>query len=102
MSKSHREKALDLIELSVDEGTSKEERLAAAWNAAKIIHKYDLLASPLDELLGSKNDAVRAASTVLDRIMDPEFVDSVKTIGAQFSRRSGGGGDSRRRRRRRR
>lgn len=94
---SHRRKAKDLIELAVGDNTPKEERLAAAFNAAKLIHKYDLLASPLDELLGSENETVRAATTVLDKITDPDFIDSVKTIGSQIS---GGGGRRRRRRRR--
>lgn len=104
MSSAQRKKARDLIELAVDENTPKEERLAAAFNAAKLIHKYDLLASPLDELLGSENETIRAASTVLDRITDPAFIDSVKTIGRGLSRREreGGGEGGRRRRRRRR
>jgi len=102
MSRAQRKKAHDLIELAVDENTPKEERLAVAFNAAKLIHKYDLLASPLDELLGSENETIRAASTVLDRITDPDFISSVKTIGRGLSRREGGGESRRRGRRRRR
>lgn len=99
MSAAQRQKARDLIELAVNERTDEKEQIVAALRAVKLIHKYDLLASPLDELLGSKNETVRAASTVLDRITDPDFIDSVKTIGSQLSRRGGTG--SRRRRRRR-
>jgi len=97
-----RQRAIDLIELALDEGTTLDERRNAAVKAVKYIDKHELLASPLDELLGSQNKTVRAASTVLDRIMDPEFVDSVKTIGQQFIRRGGGGESSSGRRRRRR
>ena len=102
MSADHRQKALDLMELALDENTTIDERRNAALKAVKHIDKYDLLESPFDDLLGSKNKTVRAASTVLDRIMDPEFVDSVKTIGAQFTRRGRDDGGGRRRRRRRR
>ena len=102
MSKSHRKKALDLIELALDENTTESERLVAAMSAVKLIDKYDMLASPFDELLGSQNDAIRAASTIVDRITDPDFVDSVKTITSQFGKGGGGEGGGRRRRRRRR
>lgn len=93
-----RQRAKDLIELAVDDRTPEKERFSAALKAVGLIHKHDLLASPLDELLGSKNETVRAASRVIDRITDPDFIDSVKTIGGHISRTRGGG---RRRSRRR-
>lgn len=96
---SHRQKARDLIELAHDKSTSEDERVSAALRAVGLIRKHDLLASPLDDLLGSKNETIRAASTVLDKLTDPDFIDSVKTIGGQVAsarRRSSG----RRRRRR--
>ena len=97
----YRQKARDLIELAHDDGTTEEERVSAAMKAVRLIHKHDLLASPLDELLGSKNETIRAASTVLDRITDPDFIDSVKTISGQVaSARRRSAGDRRRRRRR--
>ena len=98
---SSRQKARDLIELAHDEGTTDSERIASAMKAVKLIRKHDLLASPLDDLLGSKNEAVRAASTVLDKLTDPDFIDSVRTLGGQVaSARRRSAGDRRRRRRR--
>lgn len=96
-----RRKALDLVELALDEKTTEDERLVAAMSVVKLIDKYDLLSSPFEELLGSKNDAIRAASTIVDRIADPDFIDSVKTISSQISGRGRGGERLRRRRRRR-
>lgn len=93
----YRQRAKDLIELAVDDRTPEKERIASALKAVGLIRKHDLLASPLDDLLGSRNETVRAASTVLDRITDPDFLDSVKTIGAQFARSRGKGRRSRRR-----
>ena len=44
-----REKAKDLIELALNDGTTAEERSAAAYRAIKIVHKYKLLdPTPLD------------------------------------------------------
>lgn len=104
---NQRQRAKDLIELAVDDGTPEKERLAAALKAVGLIHKYDLLASPLDDLLGSKNETVRAVSTVVERATDPDFLGALKTIGGQIAAaRRGGRGDGepqgRRRRRSRR
>ena len=104
-----RQKALDLIELAHDESTSDSERVSAAMKAIKLIRRHDLLASPLGDLLGSKNETVRAVSSVIDKFTDPAFIDNIKTIGGQVAaaRRGAGGddggdGEGRRRRRRRR
>lgn len=91
-----RQKALDLIELALDESTTEEERRSAAVKAVKCIDRHDLLAP------GSRNEAVRAVSSVVDTITDPNFTDSVKTITDLFTGRGSGGEGSRRRRRRRR
>ncbi len=93
-----RQKALDLIELALDDSTTEEECRSAAMTAVKFIDKHDLLVPD------SRNDAVRAVSSVVDTITDPDFVDRVKTITDVFTRRGGSGGEgsSRRRRRRRR
>lgn len=97
----YRQKARDLIELAHDESTTEEERVSAAMKAVGLIYKHDLLASPLDDLLGSRNETVRAASTVIDKITDPDFIDSVKTISGQVaSVRRRSAGDRRRKRRR--
>lgn len=88
MSKrSPREKAKDLIELALDDGTSDAERATAAFRALKIIRKYDLLSSPLDVLDGSSNKNVKAAKKVLETLGDPELVSSVKALAGLFRRR---------------
>ncbi len=89
-----RQKALDLIELALDEGVTEEEGRSAAVKAVKFIDKYDLLASN-----GSENDTVRAVSTAVGTVM--EAIDSVKKTADQFTRRGGDDGSRRRRRRRR-
>ncbi len=91
-----RQKALDLIELALDESTTEEESRSAAVKAVKFIDKHDLLA------LDSRNEAVRAVSSVVDTITDPDFIDRVKTITGAFTGRGDSGDGGRRRRRRRR
>lgn len=100
VSEDPKETALNLIDLALNDGTTEEERRSAAVKAVKFIDKHNLLAHPLDELFGSKNPTVRAVSTVVDKITDPDFIDSVKTITGQFTRRGSGGGRRRRSRRR--
>lgn len=100
VSEDPRETAFNLMDLALNDGTTEEERRSAAVKAVKFIDKHDLLASPLDELLGSKNEAVRAVSSVVDTITDPSFTDSVKTIADLLTRRGSGGGRRRRSRRR--
>lgn len=90
-----RQKALDLIELALDEATTEEEGRSAAVKAVKLIDKHDLLAST-----GSENDTVRAVSTAVGTVM--EAINSVKNTADQFTRRGDSGDGGRRRRRRRR
>lgn len=92
--KTPRQKAADLIELVMDEEGSENERVSAAMKAVAIIHKHDLLASPLDDLLGSENETVKAASTILDTLTNPDFIGAAKKIAG----RVGNGGRRRRRR----
>jgi hypothetical protein len=74
----HRQKAKDLIELSADEGTSPDERVAAASRACALIRKYDLLSNPLD-LLG-KNETVRAVKAVAEVLSSSDLKENVGTI----------------------
>jgi hypothetical protein len=76
------------VALAADDRTPQEERANAAVAAVSIIHEHELLSS-------SHNDAVRAVSTVVERAMDPDFVDAVKTLFSTASKARG-----RRRRRR--
>lgn len=94
--KSPRQKAHDLIELAMDEDGNEKERVSSAMKAVAIIHKYELLSSPLDDLLGSENETVKAASTVIDTLTNPDFLGAAKKIA---SRMGGSRGGSRRRRR---
>lgn len=94
VSEDPRQTALDLIELALDDGTTEEEGRSAAVKAVKFIDKHDLLAP------GSRNEAVRAVSSVVDTITDPSFTNSVKTITDLFTGRGSGGGRRRRSRRR--
>ncbi len=91
-----RQRARHLIGLALDESTTEAERRSAAVTAVEHIDKHDLLAP------GSRNEAVRAVSSVVDTIIDPRFTDSVKTITDLFTRGGDSGEGSRRRRRRRR
>lgn len=90
-----RQRALHLIELALGETNENEQRNAAV-KAVKFIDKHDLLA------LDSRNEAVRAVSSVVDTVTDPDFVDRVKTIAGAFTRRGDSGDEDGRRRRRRR
>jgi len=81
-----RKKARGLVALAVDERTPREERIAAALRAVKIIAKYDLLASPLDGILDNSNETVQAAKTIFDFVTDPKLSASVKTVADRFKR----------------
>lgn len=63
--------------------------------AVKHIDRHGLL----DQV---ENETVRAVSTLFDKVMDPDVIDSAKKISSLFNRSDGGEGGSRRRRRRRR
>ena len=77
-----REKAKDLIALALNEGTTAEERSAAAYRAIKIINKYKLLdPTPLDGIL--ENETVRAVKTVADKFADPELIGGLKELFKQ-------------------
>jgi hypothetical protein len=82
---SKRQQAKDLIELAVDERTPEKERLNSAVKAVAIIHKYNLLSSPLDAL--NDNETVRAVTTIVEKFADPDLMSSVKTIGREIGRR---------------
>ena len=74
-----RQKAQDLIDLALDEGTTIEERRNAAMRAVKFIDKYDLLSRPFEG-----NDTIQAAVDVIDKLADPSIMDSFKKIGEKI------------------
>jgi hypothetical protein len=80
-----RQKARDLIELALEENGDDKERIAAAMKALRIIRKYDLLSSPLDGLLSSDNETVKAATSIFEKLTDPDLVNSVKKISGRIS-----------------
>ena len=80
-----RQKAKDLIELALEENGDDKERIAAAMKALRIIRKYDLLSSPLDGLLSSDNETIKAATSIFEKLTDPDLVSSVKKISSRIS-----------------
>ena len=84
---SKHQQAKDLIELAIDERTPEKERIVSAMKAVAIIHKYDLLTSPLDVLREVDNETVRAATTIFEKVTDPDLMSSLKKIGNQIGRR---------------
>jgi len=87
MSAKVRQKVKDLIELAVDDGGEDMERAAAAMRAVKLIRKYELLDSPLDELLGGGGgETIQATVTIFEAITDPTLRKSVKKIAERFRR----------------
>lgn len=79
-----RAKVKALIELSLNDGATSEERSSSAIRAIKIIRKYQLLDTlPLDGIL--ENDTVRAVKTVADKLTDPEFTGGLKELFKQVS-----------------
>jgi hypothetical protein len=84
---SKRQQAKDLIELAVDDRTPEKERLNSAMKAIAIIHKYDLLSSPIDALNEIDNETIRAATKIVEKITDPDLVSSLKKIGSHIGRR---------------
>lgn len=85
MSAKLRQKARDLIELAVNEGTTDKERVTAAMQAVKIIRTHDLLASPLD-FIDSENETVSAAKSILEVLTDPKLTANVKKVASRFRR----------------
>jgi hypothetical protein len=83
---SARQKARDLIELAAREDTPEKERVSAAVKAVALIRKHDLLSSPLDVMSEIDNDTVRAATSIFEKLTDPDLVDSVKHIGSALKR----------------
>ncbi len=99
---NHRQRAKDLINLAADPRTPENERVNAMVQAVKLIKEHDLLASPLDALIGD-NETVRAASTVFQHLASPEFVESMKKVASALGsarKAVGGGGRGSGRRRR--
>jgi hypothetical protein len=81
-----RQKAKDLMALSLDERTPEKERLSAAFKALQIIERHGLLDSPLEGILGSDNEAIKAGVTIFEKLTDPTFVGSVKKVAGGLSR----------------
>ena len=95
-----RDTAKKLIETATDDRTPEKERVNAMVQAVRIIKQHDLLATPLDGLLDSSNETVKAASTIFSSLTNPDFVAGVKQIAKGLGgvrRPAGGGGRARRR-----
>lgn len=84
MSAKARKKAKDLVRLALDERTPDKERERASRTVCKIIDKYNLLDSPLDDMLGGGNEKVAAAAQIFETLTDPGLVASVKTVSKLF------------------
>lgn len=87
-----RQRAKDLMTLALDERTPEKERLSAAFKALQTIRKHGLLDSPLEGLLGSDNETVKAGMTIFEKLTDPAFVGSVKKVAGGLSRTRRRGG----------
>jgi hypothetical protein len=90
---NYRQKAKDLVNLATDERTPERERVNATVQALRLIKEHDLLASPLDALIGvGSNETVKAASSVFSHLTSPDFIESAKkVVNALGSVRKGGG-----------
>ena len=83
-----RQKVKDLMTLALDERTPDKERVTSAFQALKMIDKYDLLSSPLDGIMDNvNNETVQAAGSIFQKLTDPDFVSSVKKVGRAISSR---------------
>lgn len=91
----YRQKALSLIELALDDEAPSGERASAALRAVEIIDKYDLIS-------GGQSEVGETVSNIVDRVTDPEFINSMRDVGDRFFGRQGREGSEGRRRRRRR
>lgn len=83
---NHRAKAKSLVELAVHEDTPEKEKFVSALKAVAMIHKYDLLSSPLDGLLDGNDETISAAKTIFETLSDPDLVSSVKKVAGRFKR----------------
>jgi hypothetical protein len=96
---NYRQKAKDLVNLATDERTPEKERLNAMVQAVRLIKQHDLLSGPLDGLLNTDNETVRAATTVFSSLTHPDFVGAVKQVAKNFgTRKAPAGGRTTRRR----
>ena len=77
-----RQKALDLIDLALDEGTTVEERRTAAMQAVKFIDRNDLLTRPFEG-----NETVQAAMNVAETLTNSDLVGNVKKLFDEVKRR---------------
>ena len=82
-----RQKVKDLIVLALDERTPEKERIAAAFGALKIIDRHDLVSSPLDGIMNSDNESVKAAATIFEHLSNPDLVSSIKKVAGGLRRR---------------
>jgi hypothetical protein len=81
-----RQKARGLVELAMNDGTTEKERLSAAIKAVGLIHKHDLLASPLDGLLDNSDETVQAATHVFNALTNPDLTKNLKKVADRFRR----------------
>lgn len=75
-----RQKAKDLVELAFDDRTPDKERAIAAMKAVAVIRKYDLLSSPIDDILKIDNETVRAVGGIFEALTDTKLKRDVKTV----------------------
>lgn len=88
-----RQRALDLIAIALDAGTSTEEGRTAAVQAIKHIDNYDLLSErKRHEAVQEAVNVVDTFTDVVDTIKSSNVLDSLKKLGDQI-------GEARRRRR---
>jgi hypothetical protein len=84
---SARKKAKDAVNLALDEGTTIQEQIAAAFTVCKLIEKYDLLDSPLDTLIGSDNEIIGSIANIVQKtIGDPSLTRDIKKIISEVAR----------------
>lgn len=76
---SAREKARRLVTLATDKRTPSNERRVAAMSACKLIRKYKLLESPIDDI--ASHPLAQAGKTIFDAFNDP----NVKAAGSVIS-----------------
>lgn len=83
-----REKARKLIALALDDRGNERERLSAAMRACVLIKQHDLLASPLDGILTSDNETVKAAVNIGKAVAEdgPAVVRGVKSVVDAFKK----------------
>lgn len=81
----HRQQAKDLVELASDESAPEAERFSAARKAVAIIHKYELLSDPLDNL--GDNEFVQAAKTIFNAFNDPKVKKVRERVASRMRRR---------------